>query len=676
MTSNSFGKDFYSMTHPLNTAPLTAWRPDIDGVRALAVVAVVVFHCFQDWLPGGFIGVDVFFVLSGYLIGLIIFRDLQAGTFNFIDFHIRRIRRIFPALVVTLLITWGIGYGVMLTDEYQQLGKHMAGGAWFVDNIVFAAESGYFDRAAGAKPLLHLWSLGVEEQFYIVWPLILGLGWRLTGTMFPILALLVAGSFLGCVTPNAPTFLWSFYSPIGRLWELGAGSILAYQMVFRPASLPPMVAQGLSVLGAGLFVLGLGLIDKNRQFPGIWALLPVLATLCLIAAGPLSWVNRVILSRPQLVFIGLISYPLYLWHWPLLYFARLLDNPSPSPMVLALVIIASLALSCLTYYGIERPLRRSPNLNRIAGMLLAATALIGVAGWNISQAGVGGALAQSFPLVGAAHNDNGADKQMATAIIADTKVRVLGDGDASVLFYGDSHIDQYMARFAEKYAADPHFGKPFAEFYTAGCPPIPNIVRPNYADCSASVGAVSRILADQSIKTVVIGGAWNKYFIDFPIRTTPGDFEDDYYYRQDDKDVFWGQGGADLAFQALGRFLTIIAASKHVILILDNPHGDELDVATHLDRMELLLHHGDDIAPPDHLLTPQELNLRDRLKQLALNAGATVIDPLDTLCTNGRCPIIANRRPVYVDTHHLSATYVKNHADFMDPLVFEDGQSR
>lgn len=158
------------LTHP-------KYRPDIDGLRAVAVLSVVIFHAFPDLIPGGFIGVDVFFVISGFLISTIIFKSLSTDNFSFTDFYARRIKRIFPALFVVLLVTYGLGWHSLLADEFRQLGKHIAAGAGFVANLVFWSEAGYFDNASETKPLLHLWSLGIEEQFYIVWPLLLWLAW-------------------------------------------------------------------------------------------------------------------------------------------------------------------------------------------------------------------------------------------------------------------------------------------------------------------------------------------------------------------------------------------------------------------------------------------------------------------------------------------------------------------
>lgn len=173
------------MAHPITPPPhnhnhLThpKYRPDIDGLRAIAILSVVGFHAFPDWVKGGFIGVDIFFVISGYLISTIIFDSLEHNRFSFVEFYSHRIKRIFPALLLVLISCFIFGWFTLLADEYKQLGKHIAGGAGFVSNFIFWNESGYFDNAAQTKPLLHLWSLGIEEQFYIIWPWLLWFTWK------------------------------------------------------------------------------------------------------------------------------------------------------------------------------------------------------------------------------------------------------------------------------------------------------------------------------------------------------------------------------------------------------------------------------------------------------------------------------------------------------------------
>lgn len=204
------------------------YRSDIDGLRAVAILSVVGFHAFPFWVKGGFVGVDIFFVISGFLISTIIFGNLERNTFSFIEFYSRRIKRIFPALLVVLIACFAFGWFALLADDYKQLGKHMAAGAGFASNIVLWNESGYFDKAAETKPLLHLWSLGIEEQFYIVWPLLLWFAWKSRFNLLAMTFSVVAVSFVLNVRGIRTDAVAAFYSPQTRFWELLVGSVLAW----------------------------------------------------------------------------------------------------------------------------------------------------------------------------------------------------------------------------------------------------------------------------------------------------------------------------------------------------------------------------------------------------------------------------------------------------------------
>lgn len=213
------------------------YRPDIDGLRAVAVLSVVAFHAFPGWMKGGFIGVDVFFVISGFLISTIIFENLDRGTFRFVEFYARRIKRIFPALLLVLIVSYAFGWFALLSDEYKQLGKHIAAGTGFVSNLVLWGEAAYFDNSADTKPLLHLWSLGIEEQFYVIWPFVLWLAWKrklnlLTLTIFVALVSLYL-NLKGIKKDEVSTF----YSPQTRFWELLSGSILAWFALYKKDAL-------------------------------------------------------------------------------------------------------------------------------------------------------------------------------------------------------------------------------------------------------------------------------------------------------------------------------------------------------------------------------------------------------------------------------------------------------
>lgn len=344
------------------------YRPDIDGLRALAVLSVVLFHAFPTVLPGGFVGVDLFFVISGFLICTILFNSFESGTFSVWDFYGRRIRRIFPALILVLAACYTFGWFALFADEYMQLGKHIAAGAAFISNFIFWQEAGYFDNAADTKPLLHLWSLGIEEQFYIVWPLVLWLAYRLRANLLLVTVLVALTSFvLNIRGINVKhDLVATFYSPQTRFWELLMGAILAYVTLhpiqrLRVLTNHPDQRQKIhsaqSIIGLMLVILGVTLINKQSAFPGWWALLPTLGAVLLIHAGPKAVINHYLLSNKLMVAIGLISYPLYLWHWPILSFLRIIESETPALELRIGAVVLSLILSTLTYQLVEKPIR-------------------------------------------------------------------------------------------------------------------------------------------------------------------------------------------------------------------------------------------------------------------------------------------------------------------------------
>ena len=379
------------------SAPAASYRPDIDGLRALAVGVVVIYHAFPDALPGGFVGVDVFFVISGFLISRIILDALAEGRFSFAHFYARRIRRIFPALLLVLAAVSAVGWVVLYADDYQRLGRHVAAGAGFVSNFVLWQESSYFDVAADLKPLLHLWSLGIEEQFYLVWPLVLVLAsrWRL-GPMdqgrvgrgaLAVTVAIAAISFLLAIWTVRIDRTPAFFAPWNRFWELLAGAMLACLQADRAwnsrldALLTARWAPGaLAFIGLAAIAAGVWLIDSTRVFPGLWVLLPVGGTVLLIASGGQSWISRWLLSNRLAVGVGLISYPLYLWHWPLLSFTRIIELQTPEPAVRWFLIAVSVVLSWLTYIAFERPVRFTWRGGAVVSALAAAMVLVGAFG--------------------------------------------------------------------------------------------------------------------------------------------------------------------------------------------------------------------------------------------------------------------------------------------------------
>jgi peptidoglycan/LPS O-acetylase OafA/YrhL len=358
---------------------LITYRADIDGLRAISILLVVGYHA-QPWLvPGGFVGVDVFFVISGFLITRIVLRELEARSFSPLKFYARRIRRIFPALIVVLAATYLIGWFILLPGGCSLLGKGIAAGVAFVSNLFQLTQAGYFAPDAGENPLAHLWSLGIEEQFYIFWP--------------PLLWLMIAskrrGLWIGAIAAvsfgaGLLIFLgykeWAFYSPISRAWELLAGAMVAQRYPDNATREPRRSAQYDNLLAACGIAAILGAaygLDKDSLFPGIAALLPVLGAV-LIIVSPNSWVNRTLLSNPPMVLIGLISYPLYLWHWPLLSYLAIMRHGVANFVEIWVAVMAAVALSWLTFRFVETPLRRRPNAVPRLSFALIAIGVVGM----------------------------------------------------------------------------------------------------------------------------------------------------------------------------------------------------------------------------------------------------------------------------------------------------------
>ena len=381
------------------------YRPDIDGLRAVAVLSVVAFHAFPAWMKGGFIGVDVFFVISGFLISTIIFENLDRGTFSFAEFYARRVKRIFPALLLVLIASYAFGWFALLADEYKQLGKHIAAGAGFVSNLVLWGEAGYFDNSAETKPLLHLWSLGIEEQFYIVWPFVLWLAWKKKFNLLTLTILVAFVSFYLNLKGIKKDAVATFYSPQTRFWELLSGSLLAWFSLYKKNSFSnyklrvdgwlakviyreTVEADGktlsnvISFAGSLLLVFGFWRITKDVSFPGKWAFIPVLGAVLIIFAGPKAWINRKILSNKIAVWFGLISFPLYLWHWPILSFARILEIEAPTRNLRIAAVLLSISLAWLTYKLVERPLRFGNYSKVKVAFLVFLMTIVGYVGYN------------------------------------------------------------------------------------------------------------------------------------------------------------------------------------------------------------------------------------------------------------------------------------------------------
>ena len=353
------------------------YRADIDGLRAIAVMAVIFFHADIPGFSGGFVGVDVFFVISGFLITSIILTDIQADKFSIARFYERRVRRIFPALFPVIAFTFVAGFFIFDYKAFKQLGQSISGTTLFASNILFWIQSGYFDSPSLQKPLLHTWSLAVEEQFYIFFPLLLfGISRFLNKKYLPWLIVSGTLSLLSSIwgVYNQPST--TFYLVPTRSWELLVGSILALGVISTPQS--TFVRHVLSIVGLGLIFYSVGFYNKFTVFPGHNAIVPVLGTALIIFSGidGSSGISKMLGLKP-LVFIGLISYSLYLWHWPLLVFTKYILFRELSAIEISGIIMLTFVISALSLQFIERPFRgNNPIIPQRKNLFIASAVIM------------------------------------------------------------------------------------------------------------------------------------------------------------------------------------------------------------------------------------------------------------------------------------------------------------
>ncbi|HQC84370.1 MAG TPA: acyltransferase family protein [Rhodoferax sp.] len=368
------------------------YRPDIDGLRSIAIIPVLIYHAFPTFLTGGFIGVDVFFVISGYLITTIVVTESFRERFSYRSFYSRRIRRLFPVLLTALTVSLVIGWSLLLDVEYKQLARHTLAGLLFASNVNLWTELGYFDAASDLKPLLHLWSLGVEEQFYLIWPaLAMALGPRLSKSPKLSVVIFIA-LFLLCGMTAYFSQEAAFYLPFARFWELYAGAGLAFYELRQTNSTEAGVDaehasfsfkfEAMGVIGLTLILIPAYVIDREQGFPFPTAIFPVAGTILLLTSRH-SFVNRRLLSSRIFVGIGLISYALYIWHWPLLSFLNIEFNGTPPNEWRIGAIGLAIVLSTICYWTVEMFFRRKGREILKLCILASVSVLIGIVASNI-----------------------------------------------------------------------------------------------------------------------------------------------------------------------------------------------------------------------------------------------------------------------------------------------------
>lgn len=639
------------------TAVTQAYRPDIDGIRAVAVLAVVGFHAFPNFILGGFVGVDVFFVISGYLITKMLLASARGGGIDLRDFYRRRVRRILPALLVVLTACAIAAWLVLLSDEFKQLGRHLLGGTLFASNAVLWQESGYFDRPSEAKPLLHLWSLGIEEQFYIVFPLVLlaCLRWRLREGRV-MLAMAVV-SLACCIVLTGTDRIGAFYSPLTRFWELLAGSLLAY-WAGHAAIARPHACGGrswrsqrdslVSVTGAALMGVSMLTYDGAMAYPGMWAVLPVAGTALLIAAGPGALLNRRVLSMSWLVGIGRISYPLYLWHWPLLKFLSITQGELSSAQWRIGIIGLSFVLAWLTYRFIESPIRRQAQAVTLPLWLLGA---IGVFGLGAASGLIAPRqhAADLERIVNATTDWQFPSPDFPPILYEANRFFQQRTGrDQTTLFIGDSNVEQYAPRINAVLRANREQANSVVFATHGGCLPIPGRQSASFA-CAPRLESALRYAKRPEVDTVVIGGYWPS------LDNGPPRAE---------------------ALRALADMIAQLSRSKRVFLLLSIPGGPEFDPRNMFrgSRWTQLQPNQDPAPFPLGPFIAEQGDLLRALSAIGQANGAAVIDPIPSLCNRLTCNVLdPDGQPVYLDEHHMRPFHALRNATYIDQTVHPAG---
>jgi len=645
-----------------------SYRSDIDGLRAFAVTAVVLYHAFPNWVPGGYIGVDVFFVISGYLISSILLKEIGHGRFSFSNFYARRIRRIFPALAICLATVLAYGFVCLLPSELMQLGKHTFLGAAFLSNIATWREAGYFEIAATLKPLLHLWSLGIEEQFYIFWPALLWLAFRQKIVASAVFGLFFL-SFVINVWLSATDIEADFFLPFSRLWELAAGTILA----MRGQSVASSNARSwISFAGLTALFFSAVFFTTELRFPGWWALLPVGGTIALIQAGPAGLVNRRALSHSAVVFVGLISYPLYLWHWPLISYAYILRLGKPlTPLMAAILVAASFLLAWATYSFIEIPVRFGTHRQRRTVIAAGSVTMLGVCGLAVW---IGNGFPDRFSSlprldmrkISEARLDPAFQPTKGMDVINHDGfiVAQIGSGERKVALGGDSLLFQFGPRAQE--LADN--GQLAANIYfVAGgsCPPVPGIVRwDRFAPCADMPGALLDLIKREHIQSVVLGASWAGYFGEFAAVERNG--------RRLSLSAPEGRNAFFANLEDYVRLITRQGAKVYLVRgvpVQQTRFNPSAMVLRGLTGFRITPDVTKDV-PIAELRTPY-LAIDEELRGLAERTGAKLLDALPDICGDGDgcSPFFAVAEPKYSDGVHLRPGFVRARIHFLDTLL-------
>lgn len=632
-------------------------------------------------MSGGFIGVDIFFVISGFLISSIIFRSLTRGDFSFAEFYAHRIKRIFPALILVLAVTYTFGYFTLLPDELEQLGKHIAASAGFVQNFALWKETGYFDVATELKPLMHLWSLGIEEQFYLIYPLIIWLAWRMGLNLFILLAVMGVVSFALNVGYIESHPVSTYFLPHTRFWELLAGGLLASAKLFSPErfqtllknrglsalfsslSLPrerqsAFISNLLAFMGVLLIALPLFVLNKSSIFPGWWALPPVVGACCIIVAGPDAWFNRTILAHRFLVFIGLISYPLYLWHWPLLSYAHIMESATPSWEIRIAAVVLAFILAWLTYRLVERPIRFGRQSWIKTATLCVLLSFVAYVGYNaFKQDGLANRtqalinITKQFEWPG--KNRQTPDCLQDHSYIKNGFCLSTGRGPVDAILIGDSHANHLFFGLSAAFRGG---GANLLQAGKSGCLPFFDIDRHSkgkIGGCYEMNTILANAMTNDSIRTVILSGRDLLYITGNGFGPLPNEVNKDITLSLRTNP---GLKDNPLIFEtAMRTTLTrLVAGGKRVVFVIDVPELG-FDPRSCVNVLPLRSRVKTPCAVPRDVVENRNREYRALVKKVFEDFPTVqVFDPVPHLCDAEYCWAMKDGKMLYRNDDHLS----------------------
>lgn len=661
----------------------TQYRPEVDGLRAVAVLPVILFHAGFEMFSGGFVGVDIFFVVSGYLITGIIYNEIRQGNFSIIKFYERRARRILPALFFVSLTCLAVAWVWMLPKEFSALSESLVAVNLFISNIYFWQDVDYFAGPADMQPFLHTWSLAVEEQFYLFFPLVMLV---LGGLRKYLLLALVALAFLLSLalaeyaSRNHPAA--NFYLLPTRAWELMAGALIAIGLYERELKLPRAIHNAGAFLGLGMILYSILTFDESTPFPSVWALLPVMGSALVILFARQDNAAGRLLSLGPIVGIGLISYSAYLWHQPVFVFARERSFDNVSQTDFLLLSLLSLVLAYFSWRFVEQPFRDKRLFSRgtiFSGALAGSLCFIGIGVYGTYTQGIPWRLNEAVASVADVRNDRhlqseGCQSMPGRVIAIEDACEYNSEYPDMAVVWGDSQASPLVGPVAERVK---DLGLGVKQFVYTNCLPVTGYTRSDEPECGEfNEDVMNYMLDNDNVKLVIMLGRYPLQFEGETFNNQEGGIEHDnkvFAVPYDDGSVYAGDPTTmDHRVAQVGERIqqtvdTLVNNGKKVVLIYPVPEvGWDVPAMLAKERM-----YGIERSAPlstSHAVFKERVaSSYAQLDQVDNHPNLLKVRPEQLLCgtyLEGRCTAQVGDDLLYYDNNHLSragATLVVDH---------------